>query len=100
MTPRIDLAVAPLPPFACVRDRAEFSPHFTLAPAERTTTHLPARFSRRSIQTNSPLVSFPSRILFSVLLLEFLQSVYDGRIFGRLGRVGQNHSNAYTGERN
>ena len=40
----------------------------TLAPAERTTTHLPSRFSRRSIQTNSPLLSFPSRSLFSETL--------------------------------
>ncbi len=30
------------------------------------TTHRPARFSRRSIHANFPLVSRPSRILFSL----------------------------------
>src|SRR5215471_14249117 len=42
------------------------TPHFNLAPALRTTNHLPSRFSRRSIQTNSPLVSFPPWLLFSL----------------------------------
>src|SRR5215469_3193432 len=51
---------------AHARNHPAVLPHFTLAPALRTTTHLPARFSRRSIHTDSPLWSFPSRILFSV----------------------------------
>jgi hypothetical protein len=43
-------------------------PHFTFALALRTITHFPARFSRRSIQTDSPMASFPPVILFSVTL--------------------------------
>src|SRR5215471_5978270 len=42
--------------------------YFIRAPAERTTTQLPPRLSRRSIQTKSPLVSFPSRVRFSETL--------------------------------
>ena len=35
-------------------------PQLTLTPKVRTITHLPSRFLRRSIKTNSPLMSFPS----------------------------------------
>jgi DNA-binding LytR/AlgR family response regulator len=42
--------------------------HFILEPAERTTCHLPARFSSKSIQRNTPSALLPSRIRFSVTL--------------------------------
>src|SRR5262245_54222975 len=42
--------------------------HLTFAPALRTTTHVPLRFSMRSIHTYSPPTSFPARVLFSVTL--------------------------------
>jgi hypothetical protein len=43
-------------------------PHFILEPAERTTCHLPARFSSKSIHRNTPSELLPSRIRFSVTL--------------------------------
>jgi hypothetical protein len=42
--------------------------YFNMVVSERTATHLPPRFTKTSIQTHFPLVSFPFAVLFSVSL--------------------------------